>query len=90
MNDAVDISIVTATHLAVRDQSPLVQYIPNDVPMDIAANVLHTVNAAQVRAAGVDGIAVVSAVRQATDPCAAAAELRAIVDEALDRRRSSP
>jgi thiamine-phosphate pyrophosphorylase len=46
-------------------------------------------NAAEVIAAGADGIAVISALAQAPDPHAAARELRAIVDAALgvrDRR----
>ena len=44
--------------------------------------------AAEVVAAGVGGIAVVSAVCAAPDPRAAAAELRAIVDRALAERRT--
>jgi thiamine-phosphate pyrophosphorylase len=43
-------------------------------------------NAAQVIAAGADGIAVISALSLADDPQAAARELRAIVDAALSAR----
>lgn len=43
-------------------------------------------NAAEVIAAGADGVAVISALSLATDPQAAAARLRAIVDGALSRR----
>ena len=43
-------------------------------------------NAAQVIAAGCDGVAVISALSLAPDPAAAARSLRAVVDEALRRR----
>ena len=43
-------------------------------------------NAAEVIAAGADGVAVISALSRAPDPRAAARELRAIVDDALQRR----
>jgi|SRR5690242_14322260 thiamine-phosphate pyrophosphorylase len=43
-------------------------------------------NAAEVIAAGADGVAVISALSRAPDPRAAARELRAIVDDALARR----
>jgi thiamine-phosphate pyrophosphorylase len=43
-------------------------------------------NAADVIAAGADGVAVISALSLAPDPKAATAELRAIVDDALARR----
>ena len=43
-------------------------------------------NAADVIAAGVDGVAVISALSLATDPQKAAAELRAVVDNALKLR----
>ncbi len=45
MNDVVDISAVTAVHRALRERSPLVQYITNYVSMDIAANVLNAAGA---------------------------------------------
>ena len=43
-------------------------------------------NAAEVIAAGADGVAVISALSRAPDPRQAARELRAIVDDALARR----
>jgi thiamine-phosphate pyrophosphorylase len=43
-------------------------------------------NAAEVIAAGADGVAVISALSRAADPRAAARELRAIVDETLQKR----
>lgn len=43
-------------------------------------------NAAEVIAAGADGVAVISALSRAPDPRAAARELRAIVDETLQKR----
>ena len=45
-----------------------------------------TENAAQVVAAGADGVAVISALSHASDPCAAAQKLRAAVDAALAQR----
>ena len=46
-------------------------------------------NAAEVIAAGADGVAVISALSLAPDPGQAARELRAVVDEALKRRGKS-
>jgi len=43
-------------------------------------------NAAEVIAAGADGVAVISALSLALDPGAAARALRAVVDDALKRR----
>jgi thiamine-phosphate pyrophosphorylase len=43
-------------------------------------------NAAQAIGAGADGIAVVSAICSAADPCASAQALRAAVDRALAAR----
>jgi thiamine-phosphate pyrophosphorylase len=43
-------------------------------------------NAADVIAAGADGVAVISALSLAADPAKAAQELRAVVDDALKRR----
>ena len=43
-------------------------------------------NAGEVIAAGADGVAVISALSLATDPAAAARDLRGVVDEALQRR----
>jgi thiamine-phosphate pyrophosphorylase len=47
-------------------------------------------NAAQVIAAGADGVSVISALSRAPDPTAAARELRAIVDAALERYAPTP
>jgi len=46
-------------------------------------------NAADVIAAGADGVAVISALSLAPDPAAAARELRAVIDGALARRGAS-
>jgi thiamine-phosphate pyrophosphorylase len=43
-------------------------------------------NAADVIAAGADGVAVISALSLAPDPATAAQNLRAVVDDALTRR----
>ena len=43
-------------------------------------------NAGEVIAAGADGVAVISALSLASDPAAAARDLRGVVDEALQRR----
>jgi thiamine-phosphate pyrophosphorylase len=43
-------------------------------------------NAAEVIAAGADGVAVISALARAPDPRAAARELRGVVDDALQKR----
>jgi thiamine-phosphate pyrophosphorylase len=47
-------------------------------------------NAAQVIAAGADGVSVISALSRAPDPTAAARELRAVVDAALDKYAPTP
>ena len=47
-------------------------------------------NAAQVIAAGADGVSVISALSLAPDPTAAARELRAIVDAALAKHAPTP
>jgi thiamine-phosphate pyrophosphorylase len=44
-------------------------------------------NASPVIEAGADGVSVISALSLAADPRAAAAELLAVVDQALKRRR---
>ena len=46
-------------------------------------------NAAEVIAAGADGVAVISALSMAPDPAKAAQDLRAVVDDALKRRGPS-
>jgi thiamine-phosphate pyrophosphorylase len=47
---------------------------------------IEAANAADVIAAGADGIAVISALSLAADPAKAAADLRATVDRGLQRR----
>ena len=56
------------------------------IPIVAIAGIDHR-NAADVVAAGADGVAVISALSTAADPAAAARELRAIVDRALAERR---
>ncbi len=51
----------------------------------VAIGGIHAGNAASVMAAGADGLAVVSAIMGASDPEAAARDLRRIVDAALRR-----
>ena len=51
----------------------------------VAIGGINASNAASIAAAGADGIAVVSAICSAPDPCAAAAELRAIIAQARAR-----
>ena len=63
---------------AVRRRAP-------EMPIAAIAGIDHT-NAADVIAAGADGVAVSSALSLAPDPAAAARELRAIVDRALAAR----
>jgi len=46
-------------------------------------------NAADVIAAGADGVSVISALSMTSDPAAAARELRAVVDQALARRSAA-
>jgi thiamine-phosphate pyrophosphorylase len=50
---------------------------------------INSSNAADVIAAGADGVAVISALSLAPDPAAAAQNLRAVVDDALARRDRS-
>jgi thiamine-phosphate pyrophosphorylase len=47
---------------------------------------INSSNAAEVIAAGADGVAVISALSRAPDPAQAARDLRAVVDDALKRR----
>ena len=47
---------------------------------------INSTNAADVIAAGADGVAVISALSLASDPAAAAQDLRAVVDSGLARR----
>ena len=62
--------------------------MPPRLPL-VAIGGINAGNAADVIAAGADGIAVVSAICAADDPEHAARELRAIVDGALGHRRSA-
>jgi thiamine-phosphate pyrophosphorylase len=55
----------------------------------VAIGGIHAGNAAAVRAAGADGIAVVSAILTATDPCAAAQALRAACESPRQASQSS-
>jgi thiamine-phosphate pyrophosphorylase len=59
-----------------------------DYPVCAIAGI-NAANAADVIAAGADGVAVISALSLATDPGKAAQELRAVVDNALKQRRAS-
>lgn len=59
------------------------------IPVGAIAGIDHT-NAGSVIAAGVAGIAVISAIFMSDDPAAEAARLRAIVDEALKPRETLP
>jgi thiamine-phosphate pyrophosphorylase len=60
-----------------------------DLPVSAIAGIT-SANAGSVVAAGADGIAVVSAVLKASDPRAAAEQLRRVVDDALAHRTSQP
>jgi thiamine-phosphate pyrophosphorylase len=59
-----------------------------DLPIGAIAGI-DAQNAADVVAAGVDGIAVISALSLAADPQAAARDLRGIVDAALAARQAA-
>lgn len=61
---------------------------PPGIPV-VAIGGIGLTNAAEVIDAGADGIAVISAICQARDPRAAAAELRDLVDSALARRKGN-
>jgi thiamine-phosphate pyrophosphorylase len=50
---------------------------------------INSTNASDVIAAGADGVAVISALSLASDPAAAAQDLRAVVDSGLARRGRS-
>lgn len=58
-----------------------------DIPLAAIAGITAD-NAADIIAAGADGIAVISALAQRTDPKAAARELRVLVDDALNERNA--
>lgn len=59
-----------------------------DIPI-VAIAGIDPGNAADIIAAGADGIAVISALAKAIDPAAAARQLRALVDSALKKRKAS-
>jgi thiamine-phosphate pyrophosphorylase len=69
---------VSAIASAVRARAP-------GLPVGAIAGIDAT-NAAEIMAAGVDGVAVISALSRAADPAAAARELRDIVDRTLAAR----
>ena len=56
------------------------------IPIGAISGIDHT-NTADVIDAGVDGVAVISALSMASDPAVATRELKAVVDEALSIRR---
>jgi thiamine-phosphate pyrophosphorylase len=74
----IGVAGVAAVAAAVRARAP-------DLPLGAIAGI-DAGNAAEVVAAGVDGVAVISALSMAADPQAAARRLRAIVDAALAAR----
>jgi len=59
-----------------------------DIPVGAISGIDHT-NAGEVIAAGVDGVAVISALSMVSDPTAATRELKAVIDRALAKRRGS-
>lgn len=76
-NDAAPIGLVGLKHL--REQ---IRTLLPTLPAGAIAGITRD-NAASIIAAGADGIAVISAVIAATDPRAAARDLRRVVDQAL-------
>lgn len=79
----------TTEPLGLDGVSRLRMEMPRSLPL-VAIGGIGVHNAASVIAAGADGIAVVSAVCGADDPCAAARALRHAVDRALAERESQP
>ncbi|HYC16233.1 MAG TPA: thiamine phosphate synthase [Pseudolabrys sp.] len=80
----------TAAPIGVAGLLTIVQVIrarEPDYPICAIAGI-GAANAADVIAAGADGVAVISALSLAADPAKAAQELRAIVDDALKQRRA--
>ena len=81
----------TATPIGIDGLRAVVQAIraraPNFPICAIAG--INAGNAAEVIAAGADGVAVISALSLAADPAQAAQDLRAVVDDALERRGKS-
>jgi thiamine-phosphate pyrophosphorylase len=81
----------TATPIGVAGLRAIVQAVrarEPDYPICAIAGI-NAANAADVIAAGVDGVAVISALSLASDPGKAAQDLRAIVDNALKQRGPS-
>jgi thiamine-phosphate pyrophosphorylase len=81
----------TATPIGVGGLRSIVEAIrarERDYPICAIAGI-NAGNAADVIAAGADGVAVISAVSLARDPLTAARELRAVVDSALGQRKRS-
>lgn len=81
----------TAAPIGVDGLRSIVQAIrarEKDHPICAIAGI-NSANAADVIAAGADGVAVISALSLAPDPAMAAQSLRAVVDEALRARRRS-
>ena len=78
----------TATPIGIEGLRAVVQAMrarKRDFPICAIAGI-NAGNAAEVIAAGADGVAVISALSLASDPGKAAQDLRAVVDEALERR----
>ena len=81
----------TATPIGVAGLRAIVQAVrarKPDYPICAIAGIT-AANAADVIAAGADGVAVISALSLAADPGKAAQDLRAIVDNALKQRGPS-
>jgi thiamine-phosphate pyrophosphorylase len=81
----------TATPIGIAGLRTIVQAVrarEPDFPICAIAGIT-AANATDVIAAGVDGVAVISALSRATDPGKAAQDLRAVVDNALKQRGPS-
>ena len=81
----------TATPIGIAGLRTIVQAVrarEPDFPICAIAGIT-AANATDVIAAGVDGVAVISALSRATDPGKAAQDLRAIVDNAIRQRGPS-
>ena len=81
----------TATPIGVAGMRAIVQAVrarEPDYPICAIAGIT-AANAADVIAAGADGVAVISALSLAADPAKAAQDLRVVVDNALKQRRPS-
>ncbi len=79
----------TSTPIGIGGLRSIVQTVrarARDFPICAIAGI-NAGNAAEVIEAGADGVAVISALSLSADPIKAAQDLRAVVDEALQRRR---